>query len=66
MGEAEKEYAEKLKKLASLILKHDEDYARDVLMIYIDEYWNEGEIEKAEKYLSKIDDAISSAFDKEV
>ena len=66
MGENEKAYADKLHELANLILKHDKDYARDLIMIYVDEYWNESEMEKAMRYLKILDSVSSSAFDKEV
>ena len=55
MADAQKEYMEKLAKIAELLLKHDHNYARNIIMRYIDDFWDEGEMERAERYLEKID-----------
>lgn len=66
MGNTEKDYMEKLEEVASLLLKHDKEYAKEIIMSYIYEYWDESEMARAERYLTKIDSVSSSAFDKEV
>ena len=48
------EYYILLSELAELLITKDPAGARDMLMDYIDEHWNEPEAERAQKYLLKL------------